>query len=67
VVTSSTTVNAQRGGISSIKTGNEVSVRATVSGTTTTAAQITDLSLLQQGIHHFFGNWPPGKNTNTAP
>ncbi len=33
-VTGSTTVNAQRGGISSIKTGNEVSARATVSGGT---------------------------------
>src|SRR5262252_8540689 len=45
-VTSSTLVNAQRDGISSIKTGNQVWVRATVSGSTTTAAQITDLSLL---------------------
>ena len=66
VVNSSTTVNAQRGGISSIKTGNEVVVRATVSGSTTTAAQIIDLSLLQKDIHHFFGNWPPGKNTKTS-
>jgi hypothetical protein len=32
VVNSSTIVNAQRGGISSIKTGNEVVARATVSG-----------------------------------
>ena len=67
VVTSSTTVNAQRGGISSIKTGNEVWVRATVSGTTTTAAQITDLSQLQQGIHHFFGNWPGSKTKSAIP
>jgi hypothetical protein len=66
VVNSATTVNAQRGGISSIKTGNEAVVRATVSGSTTTAAQITDLSLLQKNIHHFFGNWPPGKNMKTA-
>jgi len=65
VVNSSTTVNAQRGGISSIKTGNEVLVRATVSGSTTTAAQIIDLSLLQKDIHHFFGNWP-GSKTKTA-
>jgi len=67
VVNSSTTVNAQRGGISSIKTGNQVWVRATVSGSTTTAAQITDLSLLQQGIHHFFGNWPGNKSKSAAP
>ena len=65
VVNSSTTVNAQRGGISSIKTGNEVVVRATVSGSTTTAAQIIDLSQLQKDFHHFFGNWP-GSKTKTA-
>jgi hypothetical protein len=66
-VTSSTTVNAQRGGISSVKAGNEVSVQATVEGSTVTAARITDLSLLQQGFQHFFGGWP-GKNTkNTSP
>ena len=64
-VTSSTMVNAQRGGISSIKTGNEVVVRATVSGSTTTAAQIIDLSQLQKDFHHFFGNWP-GSKTKTA-
>jgi len=64
-VTSSTMVNAQRGGISSIKTGNEVSVRATVSGGTATAAQIIDLSLLQQGARHFFGSWP-GANSKPA-
>jgi hypothetical protein len=67
VVNSSTTVNAQRGGISSIKTGNEVLVRATVSGTTTTAAQIIDLSLLQKDIHHFFGNWPGSKSKTATP
>ena len=67
VVTSSTTVNAQRGGISSIKAGNEVSVRATVSGSTTTAAQITDLTLLQQGVKHFFGNWPGIKTKIAIP
>jgi hypothetical protein len=61
VVTSSTMVNAQRGGISSVKTGNQVSVQATVSGGTATAASILDLSLLQHSIRHFFGAWP-GKN-----
>ena len=65
VVSSSTMVNAQRDGIGSIKTGNQVIVQATVSGATATAAQITDLSLLQQGFHHFFGNWP-GKNAKMA-
>jgi hypothetical protein len=64
-VNSSTTVNAQRNGIGSIKTGNQVAVQATVSGGTATAAQITDISLLQQGFHHFFGSLP-GKNVKTG-
>jgi hypothetical protein len=64
-VTSSTTVNAQRGGIGSVKVGNEVSVQATVNGSTVTAARITDLSLLQQGFKHFFGGWP-GKNAKAT-
>jgi hypothetical protein len=64
-VTGSTMVNAQRGGIGSIKTGNEVSIQATVSGGTATAARIVDLSTLQQSLHRFFGNWP-GKNAKVA-
>ena len=60
VVNSSTTVDAQRSGISSVKVGNEVSVQATVSGSTATAAQIIDLSLLQAGAKHFFGGLPHG-------
>jgi hypothetical protein len=54
-VTSSTLVNAQRDGIGSIKTGNQVMVTATVSGSTATAVRVIDLSLLQQGFQHFFG------------
>ena len=57
-VTSSTIVNAERDGISSVKTGNEVLVQATVSGGTATAASIQDLTLLQQGAHRFFGSVP---------
>jgi hypothetical protein len=64
-VTSSTLVNAQRDGISSIKAGNTVSVQATVSGTTATAAQIIDVSLLQQGLHSFFGI-NPGANVRMS-
>ena len=60
VVNGSTTVDAQRGGISSVKAGHEVSVQATVSGSTATAAQIIDLSLLQAGAKHFFGGLPHG-------
>jgi hypothetical protein len=54
-VTSSTLVNAQRDGIGSIKTGNQVIVTATVSGSTATATRVIDVSLLQQDFHRFFG------------
>jgi hypothetical protein len=57
-VTSSTMVNAQRDGIGSIKTGNQVVVDATVSGSTDTAVRVVDLSLLQQDFHRFFGAAP---------
>jgi hypothetical protein len=51
VVTSSTMVDAQRDGIGSVKVGNQASVLATVSGSTVTATNIADLTLLKQ-------NWP---------
>ena len=54
-VTSSTMVNAQRDGIGSIKDGNQVVVSATVSGGTSSATRIIDVSLLQQRLHRFFG------------
>ena len=60
-VTSSTMVNAQRDGIGSIKAGNQVMVDATVSGSTATTVRVVDLSLLQQGLHRFFGG-APGSN-----
>jgi hypothetical protein len=65
-VTSSTMVNAQRDGIGSIKDGNQVMVDATVSGSTTTAIRVVDLSLLQQGFHRMFGT-APGANVKMAP
>jgi hypothetical protein len=64
VVTSSTLVNAQRDGVGSIKTGNQVAVDATVSGSTDTAVRILDLSQLQQGFHRFFG---PAPGADTKP
>ena len=64
-VTSSTLVNAQRDGIGSIKTGNQVVVDATVSGSTATAVRILDLSQLKQGFHRFFGA-PPGASSKPA-
>jgi Domain of unknown function (DUF5666) len=57
-VTSSTLVDAQRDGISSIKNGHQVSVLATVSGGTATATSIQDLSLLQAGHSGPSGNGP---------
>lgn len=46
LVTSSTFVDGQRGGIASVKTGQTVAVLATVSGSSATATQIADLSTL---------------------
>ena len=45
-VVSSTNVDAQRGGIGSVKTGHQVSVTATVSGGTATAVSVLDFNLL---------------------
>jgi hypothetical protein len=56
VVTSSTTVDAQRDGIGSVKVGNQASVFATVSGSTVTATSVADMTLLRQD-HQGFGNW----------
>lgn len=47
-VTATTMVDAQRDGIGSVKVGDTVSVRATVSGGTATATDITDRSELRQ-------------------
>ena len=51
-VTSSTLVNAQRGGIGSIKVGNKAVVSATQRGAVANASRITDLTLLQQAWQH---------------
>jgi hypothetical protein len=53
VVTSSTRVDAQRDGIGSVKVGNQASVLATVSGSTATAENIADTTLLQQDQRQF--------------
>lgn len=66
-VTSSTMVNAQRDGIGSIKDGNQAVVDATVSGSTTTAVRVVDLSLLQQGFHRMFGAAPGANFKPAAP
>ncbi len=66
VVTSSTLVNAQRDGIGSVKVGNQAVVDATVSGSTTTAVRILDLSQLQKGFPRFFPA-PRGSFKPVAP
>jgi hypothetical protein len=53
-VAGSTIVDAQRDGIGSVKVGNQVTVLATVSGSTATATSITDVTLLPRG-HGGFG------------
>jgi hypothetical protein len=53
-VASSTVVDAQRDGIGSVKVGNQVTLLASVSGSTATATSITDLTLLPRG-HAGFG------------
>jgi len=45
-VVSSTNVDAQQDGISTVKTGHQVAVTATVSGSTVTASSILDFNLL---------------------
>jgi hypothetical protein len=58
-ITSSTLVDAQRNGISSVKAGHQVSLTATVSGSTATAVGVLDRTLLQQGRQAFgFGGGP---------
>jgi hypothetical protein len=60
-VAATTTVDAQRDGIGSVKVGNQATVVATVSGSTATASGITDLTLLQQEHPAFgYGRAPSG-------
>jgi hypothetical protein len=64
VVASSTLVDAQRGGVGSVKVGNQASVLATVSGHTATATGIVDRTLGQQA-------WPgsgfgPGSSSGSG-
>jgi hypothetical protein len=61
-VTGDTIVDAKRDGIGSIKVGDQVFVMATVSGSTATAANVTDVSNLQQLRPKFFGGPPPSSS-----
>jgi hypothetical protein len=64
LVTSSTDVDAQQAGIASVRTGNQVSLVATVSGGTATATSIEDLTLLRQQRQSF---GYPGQGGAPAP
>jgi hypothetical protein len=55
-VTASTTVDAQRNGIGSVKVGDQVWVTATTSGGTVTATRVRDLTQLQADRGHWFGS-----------
>jgi len=52
-ITNSTLIDAQRNGIGSVKVGHQVSLTATVSGSTATAMSVLDRTLLQQGRQAF--------------
>ena len=59
VITADTMVNAARDGIGSIKSGEEVAVRATVKDGTATANDVRDLTLMKAHRKEF-GPPPPG-------
>lgn len=66
-VRSSTIIDAQRGGISSVKVGNQATVLATLSGGTATASRIADTTLLQAGRGPFgFPGRHSGQSGGTA-
>jgi hypothetical protein len=67
VVAASTVVDAQRDGIGSVKVGNQVTLLASVSGSTATATSITDLTLLPQGHPGFgFGRGKSGSSSSSG-
>ncbi|HEY7147310.1 MAG TPA: hypothetical protein VH637_23935 [Streptosporangiaceae bacterium] len=76
-ISDATIVDAQRGGISSVKTGHQASLVATVSGSTATAVRVQDQTLMMQGRQHFgFGgqrgaHWtgpnPPSQSSGGQP
>jgi hypothetical protein len=66
VVASSTMVDAQRDGIGSVKVGNQASLMATVSGSTATASNIADITLLKQDQPNFGNGHNPGTGSAQA-
>jgi hypothetical protein len=64
-VTTDTLVNAGRDGIASVKQGDTVNVIATVSGSTSTARQINDVTNIQSS-HSKWVPQPPQPSTTTT-
>jgi len=62
-VTGSTVVDAQRDGIGSVKTGDQVTIEAKVSGSTATAANIVDLTRVASGHKAFGFGWSSASGT----
>jgi hypothetical protein len=65
-VMATTIVNAQRDGISTIKSGDQVRVIATQSGSTSTATSITDMTKLKSSRAGFGFGPEPGASPNHA-
>jgi hypothetical protein len=63
VVTDTTVVNSQRDGIGSVAKDDNVRVTATVSGSTATAVDVTDISKVSASR----GQWAPGKPQPPSP
>jgi hypothetical protein len=71
-VSSDTIVDAHRDGISSIKTGQQVAITATASGSTVTASNIIDMSAFPKEVmpHWKHAGWrggPGGSSSSPAP
>ena len=68
-VAGATVVGAQRAGLGSVKVGDEVSLQATVKGSTATATSIIDLTLLKKNhpsIGFGWSGFPPFKPRHLA-
>jgi hypothetical protein len=71
VVNSTTRINGKNGKITDVKTGNQVGVEASVSGGTSTAVRIVDLTTVMKNfdhrMHQWFGGQRPTGKPSTSP
>jgi hypothetical protein len=67
VVNSTTKINGKNGKITDIKTGDQVGVEATVSGGTSTAVRIIDLTTAMKNFDHKMRQWFGGQGPNGKP